>query len=91
VDLVGDSFDQPAQEVARSLANHFLKQLNEGELRRSIDCDDEVELVLRGSDFGDVDMKIADRIGLEFAFGGGLALDLWQPGDCVPLQAPMKR
>jgi hypothetical protein len=43
--------------------------LDEGELRGSVDGDDEVELALRSSNFGDVDMKLADRIGLEFAFG----------------------
>ena len=66
VDLVGNGFDQPAQEVARGLADHFLMQLDEGELRRSIDCDEQVELALRGSDFGDVDMKIADWVALNF-------------------------
>jgi hypothetical protein len=65
-------------------------QLDEGELR-SVDCDEQVELALRGSDFGDVDMKIADRVSLEFPLGGGFALDLRQPGDPMPLQAPMKR
>ena len=36
-------------------------------------------------------MKLADRIGLEFAFGGGFAFDLRQPGDPVALQAAMQR
>jgi hypothetical protein len=35
---------------------------------------------LRGTNFGDVDMKIADRIGLEFALGGGFAFDLAATG-----------
>ena len=35
-------------------------------------------------------MKIADRIGLEFALGGGFAFDLRQPGDPVALQAAMQ-
>ena len=65
--------------------------LDEGELRRSVDGDDEGELALRSSTLGDVDMEIADRIGLEFAFGGGLAFDLGQPGDPVALQTPVKR
>ena len=64
--------------------------LDEGELRRSVDGDDEVELALRRSNLGDVDMKIADRIGLEFAFGGGFAFDLRQPGDPVALQTAVK-
>jgi hypothetical protein len=45
-------------------------QLGKGELRRSIDGDEQVEFVLRGSNFGDVDVKIADRVSLEFALGG---------------------
>src|SRR5580692_4762938 len=56
-------------------------QLDEGELRGSVDCDQQVELALRGSDFGDVEMKIADWIGLEFALGGGFAFDLREPGN----------
>ena len=69
MDLVGDGGDQAAQEVACGAARHLLVHFDEGELRRSVDGDDEVELALRRSNFGDVDMKIADRIGLEFAFG----------------------
>src|ERR1700722_622989 len=66
-------------------------KLDEGELRRPIDGDEQVEFALRGSNFGDVDMKIADRIGLEFALGGGFAFDLRQPRDSMALQAPMQR
>jgi hypothetical protein len=65
--------------------------LDEGELRRSVDGDEQVELALRSSNLGEVDMKLADRIGLEFAFGGGFAFDLRQPGDLVALQTPVKR
>ena len=90
VDLVGDGGDQAAQEVPGGAARHLLVQLDEGELRRSVDGDDEVQLALRSSNFGDVDMKIADRIGLEFAFGGGFAFDLRQPGDSMALQTPVK-
>ena len=90
MDLVGDGGDQAAQkEVPRGAARHLLVQLDEGELRRSVDGDDEVEFALRGSNFGEVDMKIADRIGLEFAFGGGFAFDLRQPRDPVALQTPV--
>ena len=90
VDLVGDGGDQAAQEVPGGAARHLLMQLDKGELRRPIDGDDEVELALRGSNLGDVDMEIADRIGLEFAFGGGFAFDLRQPGDSMTLQTAVK-
>src|ERR1700678_1030202 len=90
MDLVGDGGDQAAQEVSGSLARPLLVHLDEGELRRSVDGDDEVELALRGSNLGDVDMEIADRIGLEFPYGGGFAFDLRQPGDPMASQTPMK-
>ena len=90
VDLIRDGGDQPAQEVPGRAARHLLMQLDESELRGSIDCDKPVELAFCGSDFGDVEMKIADRVGLEFAFGGDFAFDLWQPGDPMALQTAMK-
>jgi hypothetical protein len=66
-------------------------QFDEGELRGSVDCDNEVEFALRGSDFSNVDMKIADRVSLEFSLRRGFAFDLRQPGDPVALQAAMQR
>jgi hypothetical protein len=65
--------------------------LDEGELRGSVDGDEQVEFALRSSNLGDVDMKLADRIGLEFACGGGFAFDLRQPRDPMALQAAMQR
>jgi hypothetical protein len=79
VDLVGDGGDQATQEVARRAARRLLMQFNEGELRRSVDSDDEVEFAFCGSDFSDVDMKIADRVSLEFTLGGGFALGCGLP------------
>ena len=59
VDLVGDGGDQAAQEVSGGLARDLLVQFDDGELRRPIDRDDEIELALSGSNLGDVDMEIA--------------------------------
>ena len=44
VDLVGNGGDQAAQEVPRGEARHFLVHLDEGELRRSVDGDEQVDL-----------------------------------------------
>ena len=52
VDFIGDGGDQATQEISGGPPRDLLVQFDEGELRRSIDCDDEVELALRGSDFG---------------------------------------
>ena len=62
------------------LSGHFFMHLDEGELRGSVDGDEKIQFSLSGSNFGDVDMKLADRIGLEFAFGGGFTFDLGQDG-----------
>jgi hypothetical protein len=47
MDLVRDGGDQAAQEVPRGAARHLLVHLDEGELRRSVDGDEQVELALR--------------------------------------------
>jgi hypothetical protein len=91
VDLVGDGFDQVGQEVCSRFARHLLVQLDEGELRGPVDRDDEIELALSGSDLGEVDMEIADRIGLELALRRGFAFDLRQARDLVTLKASMQR
>ena len=44
-----------------------------------------------GSNLRDVDMEIADRIGLELPLGRGLAFDLGQPRDSAALQAAVQR
>jgi hypothetical protein len=91
VDLVRDGGDQAAQEVPGCAARHLLMEFNESELRGSIDGDEEIEFALGGSNLGDIDMEIADRVRLEFPLGGGFAFDLRQAGDSMTLQAPMQR
>jgi len=69
MDPVGDGLDEAAQEVGGDATRHFFMQFDEGELRGSVDRDYEIELALRGSDLGDVNMEIADRVSLELVFG----------------------
>jgi hypothetical protein len=42
-------------------------QFDEGELRGPVDRDEEIELALSGSNLGDVDMEIADRVAVDTA------------------------
>jgi hypothetical protein len=42
-------------------------QLGKGELGGPIDGDEEIEPALGGADFGDVDVRVTDRIDLELA------------------------
>ena len=66
-------------------------QSNERKLGGSVDRHEEVELALLGTNLGDVDVEIADRVGLEFALVGQVAIDLRQARDAVTLQTAMQR
>ena len=57
MNLVGHSGDQAAEEVCRRAAGDFLVKFDEGEFRRAVDRDEQVEPALRRADFCDVDME----------------------------------
>jgi hypothetical protein len=80
-----------SEEVGCRAAGDLLVQFDEGELGCAVDRHEEVELALLSSDFGDVDMEIADRIGFELTFGGGFAFDLRKLRDAMALQATVQR
>jgi hypothetical protein len=83
MDLVGDRFDEVQQEVGRDPPCGLLVQLGEGELRGPIDGDEEIEPALRGAYFGDVDVEVADRVGLELALYALAVLDVRESRDAV--------
>ena len=59
VDIVRDGFDEGAQEVGGDVSIGFLFEPDEGQLRGSVDCHEQVELALFGADLGDVDVEVA--------------------------------
>lgn len=65
-------------------------KLDEGELRGAIDPDIESEFAFLGTDFGDVDVKVADRVGLELLLGRPVAGHVGQPADAVVLDAAVQ-
>jgi hypothetical protein len=69
VDLVRDSLDQSTQEVCGVAPRDRLAEFDKGELRGPVDGDKQIELAPCGSNLRDVDMEIADRIGLELPLG----------------------
>jgi len=83
MDLIGDRFDEVQQEVGRDPPCGLLVQLGEGELRGPIDGDEEIEPALRGAYFGDVDVEVADRVGLELALYALAVLDVRESRDAV--------
>jgi hypothetical protein len=85
MDLVGNGFDQRLQEVRGHAHGGFLVQLDEGELGGPVDRHEQVEPAFLGTDLGNVDVEVADRISLELALVRLVALHLWQAGDAVAL------
>jgi hypothetical protein len=91
VDLVGNGIDQSLQEAHRHRRRCAAVELGESELRGSVDRDEEIELAFRGADLGDVDVEVADGIGLEPTLVRLVALDMRQTRDAMALQATMQR
>lgn len=69
MDFVGNKVDQPAKEVTGDLACRALVELSEGKLGRPVNRHKHIELAFFGSNLGDVDVEIANRIGLELFLG----------------------
>jgi hypothetical protein len=88
VDFVWNSGDQAQQEVSCDGRGSLLVQFGEDELRSSVNGHKEVEPPLLGADLGDIDVEVADRVGLELALPGLAVFDVRQPRDAV---APRKR
>jgi hypothetical protein len=65
-------------------------QLDEGQRGRAVDRHQHVELALFDSHLREIDVEVADRIGLERPFGRDLAFDLRQSRDAVTLQAAVQ-
>jgi len=65
-------------------------QLHKGELGGAVDGDEEMELALLGAHLGDVDVDVAERVGLERLARGLVAFDLGQAADAVPLKAAVR-
>ena len=91
MDFVGDGGHEGFQEVCRSFSCGFLMQLGEGELRCPVDGHEEVELAFLGPDFGNVDVKVANRVFFESLLGWLISLHFGQPADAMALVAAMKR
>lgn len=65
MDAVWNRSGKGVQEVTGNATCCFLVQLDKCEFRRPVNHHEEIEAPHFGADFGDVDMKIADRISLE--------------------------
>jgi hypothetical protein len=72
VDFVRNDGNEFLQKVSRNLTGCRLVKLYEDKLGRAINGNKHVELALLSAHFGDIDMKVADRIVFEFLFIRGV-------------------
>jgi hypothetical protein len=91
MDVVWHGSDEGVQDVSGDTACGLLMQFDEGEFGHAVDGNQQIEPTLGGLDFGDVDVEVTERVGLEFAFARSGALDFGQPGDAMTLQAAVQR
>ena len=91
VDRVGHGLYQGDEEGRGRRPAGLRDKLDEGELAGPVDRDIEIELAFGGADLGDVDVEVADRVGLELALRLLVACHLGQPADPVSLEAAMQR
>jgi len=90
VDFVRNGFDEGSEEVRGHLRGGPLMKLSERKLRRPINGYEEVQLALLGSDLGNIDVEVSDRIGFELALGARAIFHVWQPGYSMALKTAVK-
>ena len=91
MDRVGHRLNEGAQEVCGDISRGFLVQFDEGELGDLVNGHQEIKPAISGLNFGDVDVEVAERVGLQLALARSGALEFEQSGDAVPLQAAVQR
>ena len=65
VDLVRDGLDQSTEEVCGVAPRDRLAEFDKGELRGPVDGDEEIEFAFGGSNLGNIDVELSNRISLE--------------------------
>jgi hypothetical protein len=90
VELVGDGGHQVAEELGGDHVVGFFVQLGIGKFTRPVNGDQQVELAFFRADLRDVDMDVAQGIGLELFLRRFLAFPIRHAVDAVPLQAAME-
>ena len=81
VNFIRHGLDQCLADVDRDALGGPFMHLDEGKLRGSIDRDQQIEPAFFGAHFRDVDVEVADRVGLELLAPRPVAVELRQSGD----------
>ena len=91
VNFVRSGFNKRRQEDGRGRSASLLHKLYEGNFADPVDRNIQVEPAFGGPYFGNVDVEIADRIGLELFLFRFVAFDFRQSRNAMTPQAAMQR
>ncbi len=91
MDLVEHGLKRKLQKLPGRPSVSHCNELSGGELGRSINAHEEIELPFSFLHLGDIDVEEPDGVALELLALGLVALDIRKTGDAAPLQAPMQR
>jgi len=85
--LIRRGVDQAAEELGCNAPCGLFVKLGKGELADAVNGHQHVELALFGAHFCDVDVEIANRVGLE-SLSRPLSFDAWQSADVMFRERP---
>jgi hypothetical protein len=87
---VGNGCDEIAQELGCIHLADFGIELSEGELGRAVNRYKEIQPAFGGLHLGDVNVEVADRVGLELLLRLFVTFDVGKPAGTVTAQAAMQ-
>lgn len=90
VDAVRKGSDQLFEELRRRAAVGLGDESCKGEFGSAVDGDEKEELAFCGANFGEIDMEIADGVGLELLAGWAGGVEVWQTANAVTLKATVQ-
>ena len=79
MDFIRHNFDKLSQKVSRNFACCPFMQLNEGDLRGTVNRDKHIEFAFFGAKFGNVDVEVPDGILFELFLWLLVAIHIGQP------------
>ena len=82
--------DQVAQERGCDHFPGLLMQFHENELGGAVDSDEEIQLAFGRLNLSNINVEVAERVGLELLLRRLVAIDLGQSADIVPLQTAVQ-
>ena len=91
MDPIGHGYDQVSQERRSGHFPGLLVQFHEGELGGAVDGDEQVKFTFSRLNLSNINVEVAERVGLERLLRGRVALELGEARDVVALQTPVQR